>query len=165
MCTSTDELTHTVISSSFQRGFDPQSGSVCQHSGCLCCEGGAGGNPLINMEPLKLLSSSFWRGIDPNSGSVYPNRCCEYCNGVEGETPKQRLFGLGRGGGGEGTNDKHGALKLFSKSFWRGIKKKVVQCATFQIPNSPLPAEKKNKYKFYVLIIHFIPVHCLLTLI
>ena len=97
-----------MISSSFQREFDPQTGSVCQHSGCLCCERGgeAGRNPLINMEPLKLLSSSFWRGIDPNSGSVYPHSGCEYCYGVEGETP-----------------DNHGAIKVafqWSSSFNRG---------------------------------------------
>ena len=106
------------------------------------------------MEPLKLLSSSFWRGIDPNSGSVYPHSGCEYCYGVEGETPDNHgaikvafqwsssfnrgtdtnsdfvnpnsgcLCWEGRAGGGEGTNDKHGALKLFSKSWGRGINKK-----------------------------------------
>ena len=51
----------TVVPCSFYRIIDPHCGSVCSHSGCLCCEGG--GEGLINMGPLKLFSSSFLRGL------------------------------------------------------------------------------------------------------
>ena len=92
--------------SSCHREIDPHNGSVCPHSGYLCCEG-EGREPLINMEPLKLFSSSFLRGIYPHSGSVYPYNGCLCYEGVEGETP-----------------DNHEALKVvlqYSSSYHRGI--------------------------------------------
>ena len=45
-----DELTHTVVPCSFDRRNDPNSGSICPHSGCLCCERG-GGTLFITMGP------------------------------------------------------------------------------------------------------------------
>ena len=84
-----------VIFSSFYRGELTHKVVPYAHTVVVCVVKGRGGEPLINMGPLKLFSTSFLRGIDPNSGSVNPHSGCLYCKGVKRETP-----------------ENHGALKV-----------------------------------------------------
>ena len=71
------------------------------------------GKPLITMGLLKLLSS----GRLVLTGEL-TQTVISYAHAVV------VFVGKGGQGGGEGTNDEHGALKLFSKSWGRGINKK-----------------------------------------
>ena len=72
------------------------------------------GKPLITMGLLKLLSSGRLVLTGELTQTVISyTQTVVVCAGKGGQ-----------GGGEEGTNDKHGALKLFSKSWGRGINKK-----------------------------------------
>ena len=74
-----------LFSSSFLRRFDPHSGSMYPHSGCLCYERVEEETPDNHgaLEVVFQCSSSYHWGIDPHSASVCLHSGCLYCEGGE----------------------------------------------------------------------------------